>query len=490
MLRRIAVVLASTILLAGSVSAKSRAADALGRLQSDLDKIFSSRDFSGSQWRISVFSLSRGEKLYEREAAELCIPASANKLITAAVALSRLGPDYQFKTSVFSDGRIEGGVLHGNLIIVGSGDPAQSPRFHGGDPFGAFQGWAQKLKGKGVAAIYGDIVGDGGAFEEIPYGDGWEWNDLTQGYAAPVSALQFNENLVSFRIFPGSVQGSGAFVETSPLKDYLNLDAGVLTGRGNSASRIRIQRNDAKESVALRGSVPLKSAAIVRDIPVRSPVRYYVAALSQALREQGIDLSRAGIREARNCDLQSASLLWTHVSPALSEIIKPLLKESLNLFAETLARSLGVQLRGEGSFAEGKTIVEQTLAELDVDKGSYRYADASGLSRLNLVSADMLVRILRSMHKKKFFPAFYEALPTAGIDGTLQNRMKKTAAENNARAKTGTLSGISAVSGYVQTRDGEMLAFAMIANNFLLAKSRAETAQDAAIVKLANFSRK
>jgi serine-type D-Ala-D-Ala carboxypeptidase/endopeptidase (penicillin-binding protein 4) len=464
------------------------AADSAKSLRADLDKIFSDKAFAGAKWSVAVYSLNRSEKLYEREPAQLCIPASTNKIITAAVALLRLGPNYQFKTRVLADGSIKDGVLEGNLVIAGSGDPSNSPKLQAGDPFRTFRDWAEKLKERNIKAISGDIIGDGGAFEEIPYGQGWEWNDLTQAYAAPVSALQFNENLVSFRIMPSLERNSLPSITATPLADYLSFDNRIATETDNSATNIRIERGASNELVVLRGSVPLKSPGIIRDVSVRFPIRYYLAALSRTLNEQGIDVSKTGIRETRTT--KSASLLWIHLSPPLSEIIKPMLKESLNLCAETLERVLGVELRGEGTFSKGLEVVEETLGGMGINKRSYNYADASGLSRLNLVSADTLVKILKSMHERTCFSNFYDALPVAGCDGTLANRMKGTAAENNAHAKTGTLSNVSAISGYVRTKSGELLAFSMIANNYLFSKTRAEFAEDAAIARLANFSRK
>jgi serine-type D-Ala-D-Ala carboxypeptidase/endopeptidase (penicillin-binding protein 4) len=464
------------------------AADSVRLLRADLDKIFSDKAFAGAKWSIEVYSLNRAEKLYEREPVQLCIPASTNKIITTAVALLRLSPDYQFKTRVLADGSIKDGVLEGNLVIVGSGDPSNSPKLQAGDPFRTFRDWAEKLKERNIKAISGDIIGDGGAFEEIPYGQGWEWNDLTQAYAAPVSALQFNENLVSFRIIPGLERGSLPSITAAPLADYLNFDNRIVTEGENSSPNIRIERSASNDLVLLRGSVPLKSTGTTRDVSVRFPIRYYLEALRRTLGEQGIDISKAGIRESRTT--KPASLLWIHLSPPLLEIIKPLLKESLNLYAETFERVLGVELRGEGTFSKGREVVEETLGEMGIDKGSYNYADASGLSRLNLVSADTLVRVLKSIHERSCFSYFYDALPVAGCDGTLANRMKGTAAENNAHAKTGTMSNVSAISGYVRTKSGEFLAFSMIANNYLFSKTRAESAQDAAITRLANFSRK
>lgn len=166
------------------------------------------------------------------------------------------------------------------------------------------------------------------------------------------------------------------------------------------------------------------------------------------------------------------------------------MKMSLNLSSETLVRVLGLELRGEGTFDKGKEVVEETLARMGVGKESYSYADASGLSRLNLVSADALIQVLKFMHRNKYFPHFFNSLSVAGVDGTLENRMKKTRAENNVHAKTGSFANVSALSGYVRTADGEMLAFSVLANNFLVPKEIVENVQDRALSRLAGFSRK
>ena len=166
------------------------------------------------------------------------------------------------------------------------------------------------------------------------------------------------------------------------------------------------------------------------------------------------------------------------------------MKMSLNLGCETLARVLGLELRGEGTFSKGKEVVELALARMGIGKESYSYADASGLSRLNLVSADALIQIMKYMHRHQHFLHFYNALSIAGVDGTLESRMIKTKAENNVHAKTGTLTNISSLSGYVRTADGEMLAFSIIANNFLVKKDEVEQVQDRTLLRLTRFSRK
>ncbi len=466
------------------------AADSEKILRTDLDRIFSDRRFADAQWGAEVFSLDRSKKLYEKNSRRLYIPASNNKILTAAAALIRLGPDFRFETRVLTDGQIENGVLRGNLIIRGSGDPSNPAKSPPGNSFGVFTDWASILREKNIRSIAGNLLGDAGAFDEIAFGHGWEWNDLGQAYAAPVSALQFNENSITIEITPGIRNGSPASIKTSPMADYPAVENKTVTGAGGASSRIRIEPGKAPESIVVSGSIPFGGPVITRTVAVQSPVLYYLAALKQALAEQGIDVRACEIMEKRNYTQPSFSLLWIQPSPVLPELLKTLLKTSQNLYAETLARALGLTLLGEGTFAKGKEIVEDTLNGMGIEKATYSYADASGLSRLNLISPDMLVRILQYMYRYPHFSLFYDALPIAGVDGTLESRMKGTKAENNLRAKTGTMAGVSAISGYIKTRDGEMLAFSVIANNFLTDKDAAERLQDRALLRLARFSRK
>jgi D-alanyl-D-alanine carboxypeptidase/D-alanyl-D-alanine-endopeptidase (penicillin-binding protein 4) len=466
------------------------AGDSAKRLRTDLDRIFSDRRFAGARWGIEVFSLDRSEKLYERDPSGLFVPASNNKLVTAAVALMRLGADYRYETRILTDGQIENGVLKGNLIIVGSGDPCHAPQFQAGDVFAAFRNWAARLRAMNVHRIAGDIFGDEGAFDSTKFGLGWEWNDLGQGYAAPVGALQFNDNTLSLEISPGAEKGDPAFLKASPLPGYLSIENKIVTGAENTPVRVQIRRGSSRKTMVAGGSVPRGGAPVVRAVAVLSPAHYYLSALRQVLAEGGIDTSECEIKEKEGYAATSLMTLWSHSSPPLSEILQPLMKTSQNLYAETLTRTLGLALKGEGTFDKGKEVVEETLAGLGIEKESYVYADGSGLSRLNLISADALARILRHMYRQPLFSDFYDALPVAGIDGTLSARMKNTRAENNVHAKTGSIANVSAISGYVRTARGEMLAFSILANNFLVAREVVESVQDKALERLANFSGK
>jgi len=487
-------ILAHSCLLAGCAAriAAPALAGTPARVGADLEKFFSDPIFAGAQWGVEVLSLDRGDVLYAHNPTRLYMPASNNKILTAAAALVRLGPDFLYETRISAEGSITDGTLRGNLIITGSGDPSLAPRFHNGDPFRVFKDWAAKLKEKGIRKIDGAIVGDARAFPPPYFGTGWEWDDLTYGYAAPVTALQFNENLITVEVIPGETEGSAATVRCRPVPDYLSIDAAVTTLPAGARGNIDVRRGVQGESLIVRGTIAAKAKPDSTTISVEKAATYYLAALKKTLLEEGVDVSGAAIREPADLDPPAppaGPALWTHSSPPLAEIVRPLLKVSQNLYAETLARTLGLALRNEGSFEAGREVVLAALQGMAIPSGTFAYADGSGLSRHNLVSADMLVRIFRYMYRHRSFQIFYDALPIAGVDGTISGRMRGTKAANNVHAKTGTVAQVRCLSGYVKTADGEMLAFAMIANNFLAPNSAVEYVQDSALEYLANFRR-
>jgi serine-type D-Ala-D-Ala carboxypeptidase/endopeptidase (penicillin-binding protein 4) len=459
------------------------------QLRAKLDRIFSDQRFSRTLWGIQIISLDRPETLYEMNPQRLLIPASCNKLITVAAALTRLGPDYRYETRVMTDGRIDAGALKGNLMILGSGDPSGSADFQEEGPGAVFKTWAAALKQRNILKIAGDMVGDDSGFIEPRLGTGWEWNDLSHAYAAPVSALQFNENWLALEITPGEKQGDPAGIRTQPLENYFKIENHISTGPRENPAVIRVTRGDSGETIDVSGTVPAGGNAVVQTVAVRNPTRYYLSALKYYLSADGIDTTSCGVRTAKGNDA-FWSLLWTQTSPPLSSIIKPILKNSLNLASESLVRTLGLRFGGEGSFDKGKQVVDETLAKMGFEAGSYSFADGSGLSRLNLESAENFVRLLQLMRTDRNYQQFLDALPVAGVDGTLSARMKGTKAENNVRAKTGSMTNVSSISGYLRTNDGELLAFSVCANNFPGLREPVESAQDKALETLANFSRK
>ncbi len=461
-------------------------------LATQLERIFDDPNFANAQWGVKIISLDRGDTVFERNAHRLYMPASNNKVLTAAAALVRLGPDFRYETKVVTDGEVSDGILKGNLIVVGSGDPSMAGRFHENDPLRVLKGWAAALKGKGIRKIEGNLLGDDSAFAEPVFGRGWEWDDLAFGYAAPVSALQFNENLLTLEIAPAEREGEKASVKASPLGDYLTLDFGVTTAAAGSDRRLEYLAAEGRETLRVRGTIPVKGNPATQTVAVREPTRYFLEALRHCLQLEGIEVTGFSARMPESdvgASAASATVLLSHQSHPLAEILKPLLKVSQNLYAETMARTLGLAARGQGSFEAGREVLQEALRTMAIERETYMYADGSGLSRQNLISAELLIRIFRSMYRHRSFPQFYDALPIAGVDGTIRTRLRGTKAENNVRAKTGTIANVRALSGYVRSADGEMFAFAMMANNFLVSSRTAEYVQDAALELLANFRR-
>ncbi|UCF20070.1 MAG: D-alanyl-D-alanine carboxypeptidase/D-alanyl-D-alanine-endopeptidase [Gemmatimonadota bacterium] len=478
---------------AGAGPGQPEPAGAKAALGVEFDEIFADPAFRNANWGVMVQSIETGEILYRQNAEKLFMPASNNKLVTAAVALTRLGPDHRFLTRVAATARPEtDGTLTGDLIIVGGGDPAISERFYDDDPLAVFRAWADSLKARGVERIAGNIVGDDNLFDDVHLGPGWAWDYLDAYYAAEIGALLYNEGAVTYRIVPGDSLGAAAGLVSLPPTDYLALAADITTVADSTEISIRAERRPFTNEARLWGSIWIGQDTVTRYIAPHDPTLFFVTVLRETLESQGIDVGGAAI-DADSLDVYPPAdtlvTLFTHESPTLTEIVKPFLKRSQNQIGEMLLRYLGVVETDTGSVAAGRRAVEATLTDWGIPESSYIYVDGSGLSRYNYLSPDAIVRLLRVMARGPEFDVFYDALPIAGVDGTLRSRMKGTLAENNARAKTGYISNSRALSGYVTTRDGELLAFSIIVNNFDESVDAAEYLQDLAIERLANFSR-
>lgn len=466
----------------------------LAALRAELTEIFSDPVFAHAHWGVMVQSVETGEILYRRDAEKLFMPASNMKLVTAAVGLAQLGPDHRFRTRVAARGRVlPDGTLDGDLVIVGGGDPAISDRFFEGDPLGAFRAWADSLKVRGITRIAGNVVGDDDLFDDVHLGPGWAWDYLAEYYAAEIGALLYNEGAVRFKITPGDSAGAPARVEMQPPTRYVRTRNEVLTVADSTGVSVRAERPPFSNDARVWGGIWLGQDSVIRYIAPHDPTIFFVTVLTEALQDAGIAVTGRPLDRDSLADyppLDSLPTLFVHASPTLAEIVKPFLKVSQNQIGEMLLRALGVAETDTGSVETGRRVVERTLSQWGIPEAQYIIADGSGLSRYNYLSPELLVRLLRVMARRPEFEAYYDALPVAGVDGTLERRMRGTRAEANARAKTGYISNSRALSGYVTTLDGERLAFSMISNNFSAPVPSAEYLQDLAVERLAHFSRR
>jgi D-alanyl-D-alanine carboxypeptidase/D-alanyl-D-alanine-endopeptidase (penicillin-binding protein 4) len=457
-------------------------------LQHDIDAILAAPPLEHGYWGVMVKSLDTHDTLYAVNARKLMMPGSNMKIVTLAAAASRLGWDYRYETKLLADGAIADGKLNGNLIVVGSGDPsltdATAPA--------VFASWADTLKAQGVRIIAGNVIGDDRAFSDDPLGMGWSWDDLQDGYAAGVGALQFNEDMARVTIEPGRAVGQPAFVTIAPEAAGLPGRNRVTTGDAGSTASIEMRRKAGSAMLEVIGSVPLGAPVTVRTVSVDNPTRYFLRALNSALNGAGIDVRGAavGIHDIASAPADDTlSSLIDHRSPPLSELAVRLMKASQNQYAETFLRTLGAS-DGTPTAGHGAATASLIVQGWGVPAEGLIQRDGSGLSRYDYVSPEALVTILTYVDGDATLRTPFEAsLPVAGRDGTLSNRMKGTAAEGNARAKSGSMANVRALSGYVTAASGERLVFSILANNFETAPEVINAATDAIVVRLAQFTR-
>lgn len=428
---------------------------------------------------VLIESLKDGRVLYEKNNDLVLIPASNFKLIVSAAALDLLGPDYRIRTCLYVSGeQTPEGTLKGDVILAGKGDPILRHEH--------LQAMAAKIKEMGIKAVEGNIVGDDTWFDDVRLGCGWSWDDEPYYYAAPISALNLNENIVDVWVRPGRRVGDPALVKVTPPTGYLIVRNECKTSEVGSARSIFVDRAHGRNTIRVTGAVPLdyKPESAEEAITVEEPTLFACQILIEMLRREGVEVKGQPVR-GRNPE--GDRLIAAHDSPPLSEMLPLLNKPSDNLIAECLLKTLGAQIKGNGTSEAGKEIVLEFLRRIGADMTAISIADGSGLSRMNYVSPSNLVKLLKYMYRHKHAGVYLNSLSVAGVDGTLQNRMKGTAAERNVRAKTGYVSGVSAISGFVTTKAGEPLVFSVLMNNHLCRNREAMAIQDSILAALANL---
>jgi D-alanyl-D-alanine carboxypeptidase/D-alanyl-D-alanine-endopeptidase (penicillin-binding protein 4) len=484
--------IAAALLVAGCAArgAPRPLAPELAGLLVAYDSAFDAPEFSRATWGVVIASLEDGRVVYRRNAGRLFLPASNTKILTGAAALLGLGADFRYATPVLARGRRSGDTLHGDLLVVGRGDPTLSQRATGGeDVLAALRPWADSLRARGVRVITGRVAGDAGYFPDPIWGEGWMWDDLSRHYSAPVGALQFNEGFAVLEISPGDSVGAPAFAALRPSSANLRVVSEVVTAPPDTTlTRILWGRSPFGDSTAVAGLIAAGSAPMRLQVAVPDPARYFEVALTQALRESGITLLEQAIGAPPSATGQETLFVWR--SRPLAEILPLFLKPSQNQIGEALLRTLGGERTGEASVDSGRAAARSILRELGVPDDACVLADGSGLSRYNFVAPDAVAAVLLAMSQRPEFQVFYDALAVMGVDGTLETRLVGSAAAGNVHAKTGTMRNVRNLSGYVTTADGERLVFVLLANNFTVPFSAVELVQDFVVESLANLRRR
>jgi D-alanyl-D-alanine carboxypeptidase/D-alanyl-D-alanine-endopeptidase (penicillin-binding protein 4) len=455
-----------------------------------LRAIFSERTVDHGLWSAAVHSLRHGETLYSFNSFRLQTPASNQKLLTAAAAAERLGWDYRYTTRIYSTGTVDSnGALNGDLIVVSDGDPTINPRHP--QRWAIFDEWGKQLAAKGIRQVTGYLIGDDNAFEEPGWGLGWAWDDLAFGYGAAVSALQYHENQVALLVGPGLEAGAHAVISVSPPGSGLTIDHQVTTAAAGEASRITLLRPPGTDLLTVIGQVALGSPAITEYAAVDNPTQVYLNALRVAFGRHGVTIERTPVDiDAMRVvpDMSQATLLIEDQSPTLTEIIDVTLKWSRNIYAETMLRSMSPEGKPK-SAAGGLAALEATLNDWGIFREYFLARDGSGLSRYDYLTADALTWLLTYLWADPKHAELYRAaLPVFGVNGNIANRLTNTPASGRVWAKTGSMSQVRSLSGYIVTVEGEPLVFSFLVNGFRVPTREIDAAMDRALLRLVGFT--
>ena len=471
----------------------------LPELQTRIKEVLAKPELSSAMVGIKVVSLDNGRVLFEENAIKLLRPASNMKLYTVAAALDRLSPDYRFSTSVYAATRPDAaGVVHGNLTIYGRGDPSIAARFNNGDYFKGIDDLAGRIVAAGVKRVEGDIVGDESYFVGPKYGAGWNWEDLTWYYGAEITPLTANDNALDLFIKPGTAIGQPALITTGPPDPLLTIVNKVTTSAKGSKREFSIYRGLGENTITITGSIPLEDRGYTGGIGISHPGLLFIYMLRSSLAQKGVTITGASRTSVSSIALQNE--IATLQSPPFSVIAAQTLKPSQNLYTELILRTLGkvappppsttMSNLPQTSDELGLEAVKSFLKTVGLRPEALVLDDGSGLSRNDMITAEASVQLLTFMSKHRYANVFRDALPIGGVDGTLRNRFKGTPAENNVRAKTGSLSSAASLGGYMTTAGGEKLAFSIMVNNYPRDFDPRSSCIDPITVLLASFAGK
>ena len=404
------------------------------RLRRSIDSLVAQPKFRNAHFGILIVDPASGDTLYSRNASKVMMPASNMKILTGAVALAQLGPDYRYTTRFATRGKISRGVLKGDLVVIGNGDPTVSDRMRKGDAMNALRDIGDSLRAHGITRIEGKLVPGGDAFPGTNYGYGWEMGYLDDYYAAPVDELNYSEGM-----------------DKVPAKTKAGKDTLV-------------------------------------EVVSRHPLKSYMFYLHRALGERGIRVTGGPGDSTTRADTAGLQTVFEFKSLPLKDILFVLENPSQNQTGEILLRTLGLEKTGYGLPDSGIAVMERQLVAWGIEKDGFQIVDGSGLARRDLISPETVVRTLVVMLRPEYRDVFLASLATPGGPGTLRNRLKGTPAANNLRAKTGSIGNARSLAGYINTADARPLVFAMLLNNYTVDSDEVTGLADAVAILLATYS--
>ena len=494
----------------------------LKALSGRIEKILSQPDVARGFWGIEAVDLATGETLYTMNADKLFTPASNTKLFTTSAALAVIGPDYRFRTTVETNGSVDKyGRLNGDVVVVGRGDPNLSGRTlpynlhteRADSPVRVLELLADQLVRRGVKFVDGDVVGDDSYFAFERYGEGWAQDDMSREWGAPVSALTINDNVLFVNVLPGDRSGDRAFINISPFPDYYRLDNRIMTTPAGTGPRsVTIGREPGANTLTLWGNMPVDDPGFHESLAIEDPAQFTAELFRNLLERRGIVVyGRARAKHLELANLSTFSVTATAPAgggdiprttrPAIAGLVladyqsQPLMmdlrvvnKVSQNLHAELMLRLLGREKGSAGTIEAGSEVVRGFLSQADIRSDEYVFFDGSGLSRQNLVTPHAIVKLLLYDNRQPWGAQFADTLPVAGIDGSLAERFRGTAAQSRVHGKTGSLGHVNSLSGYATTVSGQRIAFSIMANNHNLTSKVALQTIDQIVLALIDDS--
>ena len=419
--------------------------------------------------------LESGETLYEQNADKYFVPASNMKLFSTALALAKLGPDFRFHTTLETRGTIsDEGVLSGDVVLVGRGDPNLSNRRFpyqlkeefDGPPEKVLAALADAVVAKGVKEISGDVIGDDSYFPRERYPNGWEIDDMVWEYGAAISSIVVDDNTVTLTLTPGELAGSPVHAVVSPATPDFAVENDVVTSAAEVKSDLTLKREPGANLVVVKGTLPAKSTPRKLILAIEEPAQHAAVMLKRLLEERGVKIGGGAKAQHDRTDIPGEpTVLAEHVSASLGESVKLVNKISQNLHTEMLLRTVARQNGIWNTPDDLMKIPADFYTSAGIAMGDVIQTDASGLSRHDLITPRAAVALLGFAQRQAWFVPYYESLPVAGVDGTLEDRMKNTPAAGRIHAKTGSVEHVRTLSGFAETLGGRRLIFSFLSNN-------------------------
>jgi D-alanyl-D-alanine carboxypeptidase/D-alanyl-D-alanine-endopeptidase (penicillin-binding protein 4) len=460
---------------AGELPPRFSSASPYPALKRALDDMLPDSLFPPSNAAVKIVSLTQGETLYDLNSELALTPASNEKLFTSVCALNELGPGYVFRTRVFADTSAPP-----RIIIRGSGDPLLSTR--------DLDTLAAAIRSAAPAESSWTLAGDLSLFDDLAMGSGWTWDDEPDPGAMFISPLSLNGNTVRILVRPGRAPGDTARVESDPPTSYVQIENSATTDTAGSRSTIEVTRNwrEHLNTITVKGMISPRDTLIGESLSIADPHWYTLTVLREKLEGWGIRCSGILLDSVPRGAPEIARR-----EHRLDTVLTYMNLESDNLSAENILKTVAAEKTGmPGSAAAGAWFVRKFLAGIGVDTTRVVIADGSGVSRYNLTSAGTITALLSAVRRRPdLYGVLYPTLPVAGVSGTISSRMRGTAAQGNLRAKTGTLSGVSSLSGYVTTADGEELVFSILMQQYPARARDYRRVQDRIGTFLAGFKR-